>query len=529
MIKNLYIINGRSRVILICLVLTSMVLAVFAQVRSHEFINYDDYDYVTGNNAVLTGLSWQNVQWAFTTNQASNWHPLTWLSLMLDRQLFGVNPAGFHITNLILHIANILLLFMVLKKMTGALWQSAFVAALFALHPLHVESVAWIAERKDVLSTFFWLLAMLTYVRYVKQPNTARYLLVLLIFALGLMAKPMLVTLPFVLLLLDYWPFQRKISRHLLVEKIPFFALSVISSIITFLVQQNTAMTDIDAFSLNGRIANVFLSYAQYIGKMFWPQNLAVFYPFSTERIPFWQVAACVLLLLGISVFVVYLGRNQKYLLVGWFWFVGTLVPVIGIIQVGSQAMADRYTYVPLIGLFIMVSFGGAELFGKLRYGIRISAVSAAVIISALMVCTYRQAGFWRSSITLFEHATQVTQNNYLAYSNLSNAFGQKGDYDAAIKNGLESLRIRPNYDRPCYNLGMAYYFKGDREKAIYYWTDTLKINPKYPDANYNLATVFLAKNDTAGAIKHLQEELKINPNHTGAKKLLSELSANHQ
>jgi len=530
MVKDFYKIDGRARIILICLVLTSMVLAVFVQIRSHKFVDYDDIEYITGNNAVLTGLSWQNVQWAFTTGYAGNWHPVTWLSHMIDWQLYSSNPAGHHLTNLFFHIANTLLIFLVFKQMTGAIWQSAFAAALFALHPLHVESVAWASERKDTLSTLFWILTMWAYAGYAKKPNAVKYLSAIVFFALGLMAKPMLVTLPFVLLLLDYWPLERKISRHLLVEKIPFFVLTAASSVITFLVQQRTgAIVAIDSLSLHRRIPNAILSYAEYIGKMFWPSNLAIFYPFNTGRISFWQIAACALLLLGISIFVVYLGRNQKYLPVGWFWFVGTLVPVIGIVQVGSQAMADRYTYVPLIGLFVIVSFGAAQLFGKLRYGVWISAAWAAVIIFALMVCTYRQVGFWRNSITLFEHATQVTENNYLAYSTLSNALGQKGDYDGAIKNALESLRIRPNYDIPCYNLGMAYYFKGDREKAIYYWTETLKTNPKYPEANYNLATVFLNKNDTAQATKHLQEELKLNPNHTGAKKLLSELSANHQ
>jgi hypothetical protein len=261
---------------------------------------------------------------------------------------------------------------------------------------------------------------------------------------------------------------------------------------------------------------------------MFWPSGLSPFYPHPGASLALWKAAAAAALLLVVSI-AVFCCPRRRYLMTGWLWFLITLLPVIGLLQVGSQAMADRYTYVPLIGLFIMVSFGGAQLFAKLRYGIWISAVSASVIIVALMVCTYWQVGFWRNTITLFQHSVQVTENNYLAYSTLSNALGQKGDYDAAIKNALEALRIRPNYDMPCYNLGMAYYFKGDREKAIYYWTETLKINPKYPEANYNLAAAFLNKNDTAQAIKYLQEELKINPNHPGAKKLLSELSANHQ
>ncbi|MGD0784402.1 MAG: tetratricopeptide repeat protein [Sedimentisphaerales bacterium] len=531
MAKNFYRIDGRTRIILICLVLTSMVLAVFAQVRSHEFINYDDPAYVTGNNAVLNGLSADSILWAFTTGCFGNWNPLTWISYMLDRQFFGSGPAGFHLTNLILHIANALILFIVLKQMTNAVWQSAFVAALFAIHPLHVESVAWISGRKDVLSTFFALLTMAAYLRYVKKPGIARYLPALLLFALGLMAKPMIVTLPFAFLLLDYWPLNRirnfsgQNIYRLILEKVPFLVLSVAAGVVTYYTQKNIgALPSFAGMPLKYRILNALISYAKYIGKMFIPTGLAPFYPHPREDVSILYALISAIILLAITIVVLYFVKNRRYLLTGWFWYLGTLIPVLGIIQIGSHAMADRYTYVPLIGLFIMVSFGGAELFGKLRYGIRISAVSAAVIIFALMICTYRQVGFWRNSITLFEHTAQVTQNNYLAYSNLSNALGQKGDYDAAIKNGLESLRIRPNYDTPCYNLGMAYYSKGDTEKAIYYWTEALKINPKFPEANYALATALLNKNEVAQAIKYLQEELKINPNHTGAKKLLSKL-----
>jgi protein O-mannosyl-transferase len=532
MIKNLYIIDDRARVILICLVLTSMVLGVFAQVRSHEFINYDDNEYITENNAVRAGLSWQNVQWAFTSTVSKHWHPLTWLSLMLDCQLYGVDAGKIHLTNLFLHIANTLLLFVIFRTMTGTLWQSAFIAALFALHPLHVESVAWASERKDMLSTFFWMLTMWAYVSYAKKPDAVKYLSAIVFFALGLMAKPMLVTLPLILLLLDYWPldrikhFDRQVVYRLVLEKIPFFILSAASAVITTVIMKRGGLVaEVVALTLKYRIANVLVSYVMFILKMFWPSGLSPFYPHPGAGLALWKAAAggAVLLVLSIAVFCF---ARRRYLLTGWLWFLIMLLPVIGLLQAGSQAMADRYTYIPLIGLFIMVSFGGAELFGKLRYGVWISAVSAAVIIFALMICTYRQVGFWRNSITLFEHAAQVTQNNYLAYNNLSNALGQKGDYDAAIKNGLEALRIRPNYDAPCYNLAMAYYCKGDTEKAIYYWTEALKINPKFPDANYALATAFLKKNETALAIKHLKEELKLNPNHTGAKKLLSKLNS---
>jgi Flp pilus assembly protein TadD len=365
---------------------------------------------------------------------------------------------------------------------------------------------------------------MWAYVSYTKKPDAVKYLSAIIFFALGLMAKSMLVTIPLILLLLDYWPLQRKISWRLLVEKIPFFILSAASAVITIVIMNRAGhVADVGALTPKYRIANVLVSYGMYILKMFWPSGLSPFYPHPGASLALWKAAAAGAGLLVLSIAVFCFAR-RRYLLTGWLWFLITLLPVIGLLQVGSQAMADRYTYIPLIGLFVMVSFGAAELFGKLRYGVWISAVSAAVIIFALMICTYRQAGFWRNSITLFEHTAQVTENNYLAYDVLSNSFGQKGDYDAAIKNGLESLRIRPNYDLPCYNLGMAYYCKGDTEKAIYYWTEALKINPKFPEANYALATVFLKKNEVALAIKHLKEELKLNPNHAGAQKLLSEL-----
>jgi protein O-mannosyl-transferase len=536
MAKNRKIIDGQIRIILICIFLTLALLAVFAQVRSCEFINYDDNEYITQNNAVLTGLSWQNVRWAFTATVSNHWHPLTWLSHMLDCRLYGTDAGWHHLTNLYLHIANTLLLFLIFRAMTGALWQSAFVAALFALHPLHVESVAWVAERKDVLSTFFCLLTMWAYVRYCRAavPAAAKrnYILAVIFFALGLMSKSMLVTVPLVLLLLDFWPlerinrFSRGIFYRLVLEKIPFFVLSAVSAVMTIVIMKRAGhVADVAALTPKYRIANVLVSYGTYILKMFWPNGLAPFYPHPGASLALWKagVWGAVLLILSIAVF--YLAR-RRYLLTGWLWYLVTLLPVIGLLQVGSQAMADRYTYIPLIGLFIMISFGIGELAGKLRHGIGIFSASAVIIIFALMVCTYRQVGYWRNSITLFEHTAQVTENNYLAYGVLANALGQKGDYDAAIKNALESLRIRPNYDIGCFNLAMGYYFKGDTDKAIYYWTQILKINPKYPDTNYALAVAYVKKNDTAQAIKYAQDELKLNPNHAGAKKLLSELTA---
>ena len=365
----------------ICLTLALATLISYSQVLNHDFIDFDDDMYVTRNENVQKGLTWQNIKWAFTTNQAYNWHPLTWLSHMLDCQLFGLKPAGHHFTSVLFHIANTLLLFLVFKSMTGNLWRSAFVAALFALHPLHVESVAWIAERKDVLSTLFWLLTMAAYVRYVRKPGPKWYLLTILAFAMGLMAKPMLVTLPFILLLLDYWPLARfqfgqnikdtewKILYRLFVEKIPLFIITIITSVITFIVPKGSgAVPGLKELSLMPRLTNALISYVKYIEKMFWPSRLAVFYPRAVDAIPTWQILAALLLLLIISGLAVWLARSRKYLLVGWLWYLGILVPVIGLVQVGDQAMADRYTYVSLIGLFIIVVWGLNDLLEKWKY-----------------------------------------------------------------------------------------------------------------------------------------------------------------
>ena len=531
----------KSLIISIYFALVVSALLVFWQVRNFDFVNYDDNDYVYANPHVLNGLTAGTVWWAFTTGYAANWHPLTWLSLTLDRQLFGPNPAGFHLTNLFFHIANTLLLFLVLKQMTKAIWQSAFVAAAFALHPMHVESVAWIAERKDVLSTFFWILAMLAYMRYVKQPGAARYLLVLLIFALGLMAKPMLVTLPVVLLLLDYWPLNRLMPQtvavagrqkhksapaadknptfyRIIIEKVPFFVLSVISSIITFLVQRSGgAVRDIDALSLNNRIANTFLSYVRYIGKMFWPQNLAIFYPFDVIRIPFWQIAACAFLVLGISIFVVRIGHNQRYLSLGWFWYLGTLVPVIGIVQVGSHAMADRYTYIALIGLFIIIAWGLPELLAKWIYRKTALGVSMVIILTTLGICAHRQTSYWKNSVTIFSHTIEVTQNNWLAHNNLGNAYTRLGRDNEAIDAYKQALNINPNLTEARTNLGIVYSKLGRDNEAIEAFKQALKIKPDYADAHYSLGIAYAVLSRWSEAIDAFKQAIKINPEYADA------------
>jgi len=527
----------KSLVLSIYFALAVSALLVFWQVRNFDFVNYDDDDYVYENPHVLNGLTADGVIWAFTTNRSAHWHPLTWLSLMLDCQLFGLGPGRIHLINLLLHIVNTLLLFTVLKKMTGSLWPSAFVAAAFALHPMHVESVAWIAERKDVLSTFFLLLTLAAYVSYVSRPSVFRYIAALATFALGLMAKPMLVTLPFVLLLLDYWPLNRLMPQtiaasgrqqrksapaadenptlyRIIIEKVPFFALSVISSVITFLVMRSGGtVANIDIVSLNNRIANTFLSYAEYMGKMVWPQNLAVFYPLKAEgSIPFWHVAMCALLLLGISVFVVRLGRNQRYLPFGWFWFVGTLIPVIGIVQVGSQAYADRYTYIPYIGLFIMLTWYPQQLLSKWPQRKITLGIAAAMVLTAMGIGTYRQVGYWKNSFTLFTHAVEVTPNNWLAYNNLGAEYDDLGRYQDAIESFKQAIRIKPDYAEAHNNLGFAYGKLGRWQDAVEAHKRAIRINPDLAKAHCNLGNAYGNLGRYQESIEAYKQAIRINP-----------------
>ncbi|MGD0551336.1 MAG: glycosyltransferase family 39 protein [Sedimentisphaerales bacterium] len=416
--------SSNRRSFLICLILGLTIFAVFYQVHSFKFITYDDPYYVYKNPDIQSGITLESVKWAFTTDCTANWHPLTWLSYMLDRQLFGENAGAYHITNLIFHIVNALLLFIVLKQMTGVLWQSAFAAALFALHPLHVESVAWVSERKDVLSIFFWLLTMWAYLRYVNKPGISRYLWIVIFLALGLMAKPMLVTLPFVLLLLDYWPlerFRRRTLFYLIGEKIPFFVLSAASSVVAFLVQRSSmAVVSLNMLPLKFRILNALVSYIGYIEKMFWPSRLAVFYPHVGRNISILYAIISAGILLAATVLVIRFAKNHRYMVTGWFWYIGTLVPVIGIIQVGIQGMADRYSYITLTGLFIIIAWAMPDLLAKWRYKKIVLASLALLIVSTISICTYNQLRYWRNTSTLFQHAIDVTKNNFMAMNELA-------------------------------------------------------------------------------------------------------------
>ena len=515
--------TSRHTDILICLLLVILTLSVYIQIKNHDFINLDDTEYVTDNSHVREGIKLKTVTWAFGSTHASNWHPLTWLSHMMDCQLFGVDPGRHHLINLLLHIINTLLLFIVLKKMTGSLWQSGFVASLFAIHPLHVESVAWISERKDVLSTLFWMLTMWSYTFYVKAPDIKRYILVFLFLALGLMSKPMLVTLPFVLILLDYWPLgririhSRKSISHIFIEKIPLFVLVAISSAITFLVQkQGGAVSSLDAIPVNIRISNALVSYGAYIVKMIWPSKMAVLYPLS-DIIPWWKILLSCTLLISMSYLAIRHIKKRPYISVGWFWYLGTLVPVIGIVQVGRQAMADRYTYIPLIGIFIIICWAASEVIARWKH-IKTTVIAVATaIILALIPVTFLQVKHWRNSITLFEHALGVTRGNNSLHNNLGVVLEKQGKADEAIKHYLEALRINPEYEKAHNNLGNVLEKQGRRDEAIKHYLEAIRINPGFAKAHYNLGVALKDLGHIDEAMKHFSEAVRINPDYEEA------------
>jgi Flp pilus assembly protein TadD len=571
-------VSQKKQILTVCLLLAAATFAVFWQVRLYDFVNLDDKMYIVENRHVLSGLTIDGVKWAFTSFHASNWHPLTWLSHMLDIDLFGVNAGRMHLVNVFFHIAGALLLFLILHRMTGAVWRSAFVAALFALHPLHVESVAWIAERKDVLSAFFWMLTLGAYVLYVEKKHPGRYLAALFFFALGLMAKPMLVTLPFVLLLLDVWPLNRLRAGEsarvhgveaeeivikkdkgrkkrkagepdvkapvavtqavnksmqwsfllpLVREKIPFFVLSAASSLITiYAQQQGAAVVSMERIPLFTRMANALMSYILYIGKAIWPRNLAVFYPYP-DAWPLWQIGGALLLLSGITAMAVYFLKRLPAVAVGWFWYLGTLVPVIGILQVGMQAMADRYTYIPLIGLFIMAAWGAPELLKKWRPGKAALAAAAMLIVAGLAAFTWTQAGHWRDSVRLFSHALAVTKDNHLAHNNLGVALNAAGEKERAAFHYAEAVRLNPRYSSYHYNYANHLVAQGRAEEAISHYTEAIRLEPDYFNAHNNLALARAARREFKEAAFHFREALRIRPGTAGVHYNLAVVLAN--
>jgi tetratricopeptide (TPR) repeat protein len=537
--------------LLVCLLLAMVTLAVYWQVLSHDFVNFDDNLYITENSHVQEGLTSESIIWAFTQRDISYWHPMTWLSLMLDYEFYGLSPGGFHLTNLLLHALGTMLLFFALHVMTGSLWRSGFVAFLFALHPLNVESVAWVVERKNVLSTCFWMLTILTYGYYTQRPILRRYLLVLFCFTLGLMAKPLLVTVPCVLLLLDYWPLARfhlpQLGRdseaethtlmltgsqkspmyRLVLEKIPFLALSVVSiSLSLWSGKHPDFLLTTETIPMSLRVGNALISYAAYIGKMIWPSNLAVFYP-PPGTLAWSQVAAPALVIVLVSMVVLWLARPRPYILVGWLWYLGTLVPFIGLVQAGLwPAMADRFVYVPLIGLFIIIAWGVPDLLAEYRYRLAIMTLAAGIVLSALAVRTWTQLRHWRNSITLFEHTVQVTSNNYLAHNNLGVAKFQRGKLDEAILHYTEALGIKPDYAYTHYNLGLALERRGRLDQAILHYTEALRIKPDYAKVHNNLGFALGLQGRLEEAISHYYEALQIRPDYFRARYNLADALA---
>jgi tetratricopeptide (TPR) repeat protein len=494
-----------SRPALLAALLALLTLGVYAGVARNGFVDYDDPAYVTQNAHVRAGLTPDTAAWAFTSREESNWHPLTWLSHALDVTLFGVEPAGHHLVSAAIHALNAALLLLLLHALTGATWRSALVAALFALHPLHVESVAWASERKDVLSTLFGLLTVLAYLRHAARPGTATRVLVPALFAASLLAKPMLVTLPFVLLLLDLGP----LKRWNLAEKAPLFALSAASSTVTWLVQHaGGAVSDLDALPLAARVANAAVACAAYLGRTFWPVDLGVLYPLRTS-IPAAEIVGSLVLLGGVTSLAVAARRRAPYVLLGWLFYLGTLVPVIGLVQVGQQASADRYTYVPLIGIFAALTWGLNERLGP-RPGLK--AALAGSVLVACAALTVRQVSFWRDSATLFEHTLAVTKDNAIVHNNLGGVLMREGRVEAAVAHFEAARRIRPGYAEAISNLGVASASQGRLGEAIVLFREALRHRPGHVEAWLNLGDALQKDGDRDGALAAVREAQRLRP-----------------
>ncbi|HEX3623914.1 MAG TPA: tetratricopeptide repeat protein [Verrucomicrobiae bacterium] len=543
------------------LVLFIGTLLLYVPLLWHGFTNYDDPDYILNNPHVNAGVTWSGIVWAFTHASAANWHPLTWISHMLDCELFGLRPMGHHLINALIHSANALLLFVLLRRMTGAMWRSFFVAALFAWHPLHVESVAWASERKDVLSGFFWMLTLLCYVRYARNcgkssslaapkpgeggssssKSSARfrflsspsYWLALLFFACGLMSKPMVVTLPFVLLLLDFWPLQRFVAsgaatastlQRLILEKLPFFALAAASSAITLLVQHN-AMWSTASLPFGFRLANTLMAYVRYLSKMFVPTNLALIYPYPHSW-PLPGVIAAGTVLLALTIVFVLQAKRFPYLTVGWFWFLGTLVPVIGLVQVGVQSMADRYTYLPSIGIFILVTWAISDLVASSQRKFETCAIAGGCALIACLVLTSIQLRYWRDDILLFSHTVAVTTDNYAAYDCLGKSWQQRGNVDRANKCYEAAVQLEPDFPLAQFDLGMNLVALGDPAGASNHLATAIQQWPGNAVLQYDFG-VFLSKHGQAqDAAAHLKAALAIQPDFPEARQQLDALEA---
>ena len=540
--------RDRWPVVGLCLLLALAVWVVFGQTRHHEFVNYDDEVYVYQNSAVTQGLNRSGIAWAFTHPHGSNWHPLTTLSHMLDCQLYGLKPGGHHLTNVLLHAATAISLFLVLRNLTGAFWRSAFVAAVFALHPLRVESVAWVSERKDVLSGLFFMLTLGAYVRYARHSGGGRqnsevaevaplpllisglrspsYWLALLLFTLGLMSKPMLVTVPLVLLLLDYWPLRRlelstlnsqlSTTWRLLLEKGPFLLLAAADCVATLLAQ-GSAIAPVQKLSLLSRIGNALVAYAVYLGQLLYPSGLAVFYPHPGNQLSVETAGWCGGLLILVTVGVLRWQRQRPYLLVGWLWYLGMLVPVIGLVQVGIQAWADRYTYLPQIGLYVMITWGVVELCGWWRYRRVVLSSAAVMVLTGLLVLARVQTTYWRDSVSLWSHALACTSGNYLVHSNLGVALGKQGKLDEAIPHFERALQLKPDFAGAHNNLGLALGKQGKWAEALPHFERALQLQPDYADAHNNLGLALRTQGKVNEAMRHFERALQLDPDDVAA------------
>ncbi|MDY7000516.1 MAG: tetratricopeptide repeat protein [Thermodesulfobacteriota bacterium] len=550
----------RKRLLIICLLLASALGIVYAPALNHGFLKFDDDTYVTENPHVKDGLTLEGARWAFSRESPDTyWHPLTWLSLMLDTTLFGPSPAGYHFTNLLLHLLGSLLLFLFFHKTTGALPPSALVAALFALHPINVESVAWVVERKNVLSTFLWFLALFLYARFAARPNITRYLGVAFSLALGLLAKPMLVTVPFLLLLLDYWPLGRtRFSRpggaeawsakdtlsretpqfpasRLILEKIPLFALCLSSAAMTYLSQPVTGTSgSVGAVPMGLRLSNALVSFAAYVWKAVWPTDLAVFYPFP-ESVPAWKTLAAGAFVAGLTGFCVWAARKRPYLLVGWLWYLGTLVPVLGIVQHGLwPAMADRFAYVPLVGLYIPVAFRASELSKATIFSNRplrnaVFFGAAGLVLTALMLCSRQQLRYWRGTTTLFKRAIAVTKNNWAAHFHMGLVLALEGKEQEAISHYQKAVQIKPNFAQAHNNLGNLLTTQGKLDLAEANYRKALEANPLDAKTHYNLGGCLEKQGRHEEAAMHYQKALQGMPRKTEIPKAMKEAMRKRQ
>ena len=533
------------KTLLIGFLLAAVTLTLYWPVQHFDFVNFDDGLYVTDNRQVQGGLSMTGLWWSFTTFHGGNWHPLTWISHMADFEAYRLNAGGHHWTSVLIHAASTVLLFLVLSSMTGVLWCSALVAVLFAIHPLHVESVAWVAERKDVLSGFLWILTMGVYAHYVRHPTLRRYLIVLGSFALGLLSKPMLVTLPFALLLLDYWPlgrfigsrtafdkrerqgahFGRSTAIGLVVEKIPLLVMAVASCMITLDAQRSSnTIASLENHPLDVRIANALVSYLEYILKMLWPVDLAVLYPHAGMP-PVWKTGLAVMLIASLSYVAVRKAREMPFLLVGWLWYLGTLVPVIGLVQVGIQSMADRYTYIPLVGLFIAGAWGVKSIVERQRVWKRPVAVFSLVVLAGLLLLSKSQVYTWKNSITLFEHALSVTERNFLAHNNVGIAYAAgEGSCEKAAPHFMRVIELKNDAADAYTNLGTCAFREGNLEGAVLYFQKAVEVDPQYSKARINLGLMKLKTGNLRIAEEEFRKVLQIDPSNEEALANLGEI-----